>query len=453
MLPRYLKLTPFDNSTEQGRSDERYRLAAITVIANVISRGIAMLVMVLTVSLTVPYLGAERFGVWMTIASFVGMLTFLDLGVGNALTNKVAQIASQNNPELLRNTISGGLGFLFLLGCVMGLALMLLASILPWQRLIKVADPALHDEVRNAVMLFAGLFGLYIFTNGIQRIFAGLQRAFEGHLVSAIGSIITLLALLVAVRQDAGIPVLLAITFGIQSVSSLLLFYFLLKRRLFWFASLVSNMRDESRNLLHVGGLFFLLQIGTMIGTGSDTLIISSQLGVIHVAAFAIVQKLFQFATQPMYMMNAPLWAAYADAHARDEKTFIRKTLNASLLHTGGYALVAVIILVIAGEYLVRIWTGNEIQISTSLLLAYGCWAILEALGNALAMFLNGCGIVRQQVINVIVFSVVSIPIKFFMINNYGLVSMIVGEVMTYVTLTLIFYGLVYRKALINVMR
>ncbi|MDH2916229.1 MAG: oligosaccharide flippase family protein, partial [Gallionella sp.] len=209
-LPKYLRLTPFDTTSEQGRSDERYRLAALTVLANVISRGLAMLVMVLTVSLTVPYLGAERFGVWMTIASFVGMLTFLDLGVGNALTNKVAHAAAQDNLESLSCTISGGLGFLFFLGCGMSLALIGLASILPWEHLIKVADPFLYGEIRQSAMLFAALFGLHIFANGVQRIFAGLQRAFEGHLVSTAGSIATLIFLWVVVQEESGIPLLLA---------------------------------------------------------------------------------------------------------------------------------------------------------------------------------------------------------------------------------------------------
>ena len=80
-LFQYLRLIPFDTSSEQGRSDERHRLAALTVMANILSRGLGMIAMIFTVKLTVPYLGAERFGVWMTIASFAGMLSFMDLGV------------------------------------------------------------------------------------------------------------------------------------------------------------------------------------------------------------------------------------------------------------------------------------------------------------------------------------------------------------------------------------
>jgi O-antigen/teichoic acid export membrane protein len=453
MLHKYLRLTPFDTFTEQGRSDERYRLAVLSMVANVLSRGAAMAVMVMTISLTVPYLGAERFGVWMTIASFAGMLVFLDLGIGNALTNKVAQGAAQYNPERLRKVISGGLGFLFLIGCGVGVLLMALFSFLPWQQLIKVGNPLLHAEIRSAALLFAGLFGLHIFANGIQRIFTGMQRAFEGHLASTMGSIVTLLLLWGAVRQESGIPALLAITLGMQSIASLALIVLLYKRGQFGFPGLLSNIHNESPHLLQVGGLFLLLQIGVMVGWGADSLIIASNLGAEQVAVFAIVQRLFQLASQPMNIINSPLWGAYADAHAKNDKVFIGKTLKLSLITTLAYTAFVAILLVFAGDWLVNNWTGNAIQISFGLLLAYACWAILEAAGNALSMFMNGCGIVKQQVITVIVFSIVSIAVKFLMIRNFGLEAMVFGTVITYAIITSAAYGFFFRKTLIEKMK
>jgi O-antigen/teichoic acid export membrane protein len=452
-LHKCLRLTPFDTFTEQGRSDERYRLAVLSMAANVLSRGAAMVVMVMTVSLTVPYLGAERFGVWMTIASFAGMLMFLDLGIGNALTNKVAQGAAQHNPEQLRKVISGGLGFLFVIGCGVGGGLIVLFSFLPWQQLIKVDNPLLHAEIRTAALLFAGLFGLHIFANGIQRIFTGLQRAFEGHLASTMGSTITLLLLWIAVRQESGVPALLAITLGMQSIASLALVVLLYKRGQFCFPGILSNIRKESPHLLQVGGLFLLLQIGVMVGWGADSLIIASNLGVEQVAVFAIVQRLFQLAVQPMSIMNAPLWGAYADACERNDKGFIRKTLESSLTTTLVYTAIVALLLILTGEQIVAAWTDNAIQISFGLLFVYACWAILEAAGNALAMFLNGCGVIKQQVITVIVFSVVSIAVKIVLIRSFGLQAMILGAVVTYAIITLSAYGWFFRETLAGQVR
>lgn len=450
-LRRFLRLTPFDASTEQGRADERYRLAFLSIAANVVSRGVAMVVMVLTVSLTIPYLGAERFGVWMTIASFVGMLSFLDLGIGNALTNKVSQAAALNNPDALRSIVSGGLGFLFILGCIIGLLLYGLTNVLPWHKIIKVKDSAVTIEVINTTAIFSILFGFSLFTNGMQRIFAGLQRAFEAHFINLAGSCFSLFALWIATKQEASIPYLLAATLGVQSLANIGLLFVLVKRSLFTLRGISVHIRLQANHLLRVGGLFFVLQIGTMVSFGADSLIIASSLGATQVAAFAIAQRLFQFVTQPMAIINAPLWGAYADAHERGEKKFIRSTLKRSLLTTCFISILGAVVIIVTGEYLVERWTGNAVSISLILLVAYGTWAILDAIGNALAMFLNGCSIVKPQVFTVVIFSICALTAKYILVNNFGISAMIIGQALIYLLITSLSYGVIFRAKLIKI--
>ena len=445
---KYLRFSSFDTSTELGRADERYRLAVLTMAANVFSRGAAMVVMIFSVSLTTSYLGPERFGVWMTIASFVGMLGFLDLGIGNSLTNKVSQVAATDDPDALRTSISGGLGLLFVLACGIGLVLLLVGHELPWTRLLKIQNLDLIQEVSGAAAVFSLLFAFSIFTNGIQRIFFGLQRAFESHFINFIGSILSLLALWIATKYQSGIPSLLLATLGVQSLAVSMLLLVLIKRRLFTFSGIKKNIRFESHSLLKVGGLFFILQIGTMVGWGADSLIIASFLGVKQVAAFAIVQRLFQFITQPMAIMNAPLWSAYADAKARGDLVFIKKTIRSSLLVTFAYASFFSALLVLSGEYIVDAWTKNSITISMGLLLAYGIWVVIEATGNAFAMFLNGCGLIRQQVISSTLLTIVAVFVKIYLVMHYGLMEMIFGYVLVYLVISFIVYGIFFKKRL-----
>lgn len=447
---KFLTLTSFDATTEQGRSDERYRLAALSMGANVISRGVAMVVMVLTVSLTIPYLGAERFGVWMTIASFAGMLSFLDLGVGNALTNKVSQAAALNDPETLLRTISGGLGFLFILGCTVSLLLFGLADILPWQKIIKVKELAASDEVKSAIKLFSILFGFSLFSNGMQRIFAGLQRAYISHLINLTGSFFSLLALWLATKLAASIPYLLAATLGVQLIANLGLLLILINRRLFTIKYAYKNIRLEARHLLHVGGLFFVLQIGTMVGWGADSLIIASTLGASQVAVFNIAQRLFQFASQPLAMLNAPLWGAYADAHARKEKNFILKTLKKSMLLTFSFSIFVGGILIIFGQQLIKIWTKSNLIVPIELIAIFFIWTILETLGNAFAMMMNGCGVIRYQVIAVLLFVSLVIPLKILFIQ-FGLVYLVLATIISYLISVPIFYAFFARTKIYEV--
>jgi O-antigen/teichoic acid export membrane protein len=46
--------------------------------------------MVISVPLTLTYLGSERYGMWMAISSIVALLAFADFGLGNGLVNAIA---------------------------------------------------------------------------------------------------------------------------------------------------------------------------------------------------------------------------------------------------------------------------------------------------------------------------------------------------------------------------
>lgn len=450
-LRKYFRLIPFDTSSEQGRSDERYRLALLSMFANVLSRGISMVVMVLSVRLTVPYLGVERFGVWMTIASFVGMLVFLDLGIGNALTNHVAKAATKKDRATLTRTISGGLGLLLLLGALAGLLLSLLVFILPWASIIKVTSLVHQDEIRHALFLFSIFFGVNLFSTGIQKVFAGLQRSFEAHAVAAIGSILSLIALWWAAKMEAGIPVLLLATLGCQSSGGLLLLLLLKKRGLFQLPGIGSAISVEKKPLLKVGGLFFILQIGTMVGWGADSLIVSSTLGAAQVAIYSVTQRLFQFVTQPLAMMNAPLWSAYADAHAHGDKTFIQKTLKKSMLLTASTTVIGGGLLFMLSQQLIEWWTKGAITVSLAFVLMFFVWTLCETLGNSFAMMLNGCGVITPQVISVTLFVALAIPIKLLLVHN-GLIYLVGATVLSYMLAVPIFYTLLARKRGIDVL-
>ena len=89
---RFVRLRPFDITTQEGMAAERYRMAAWASLVNFASTGLGMLALIITVPMTLPYLGPERFGIWMTVASFAGLLSFMDLGVGNGLINRIASV-------------------------------------------------------------------------------------------------------------------------------------------------------------------------------------------------------------------------------------------------------------------------------------------------------------------------------------------------------------------------
>lgn len=423
-------------------------MAAWASLVNFASTGLGMLALIITVPMTLPYLGPERFGIWMTVASFAGLLSFMDLGVGNGLINRIASVNATGDRQKLQFVVVHGLILLTLIGLIVGMLLMLLTELLPWDRLIKVTSPAAIEEARRAVSIFILLFAASIPINGIQKIYQGLQRAWMVHLFRAIGSVLALALVYHLARGKAGIPNLLLATFGVQTFVPLALFLKLLKDGLIKFPAMASGMGwiAETRSLLHIGGLFFVLQIGTLIGSGGDALIVSSLLGVSEVSKLALVQRLFLFVTLPLGIINVPLWSAYADARERGDKPFIRRTLKKSMLFTATTAVVISVTISTLSQGVFNYWTKGTLNVPLSLVVLYGIWAVFESTGSAFAMFLNGAGVIRIQVLIVTLFCILTLPAKLYFVPKYGLNSIIIIAVLSYLLTVILPYMLLFPR-------
>jgi O-antigen/teichoic acid export membrane protein len=414
-------------------------MAAWASLANFASTGLGMLALIITVPMTLPYLGQERFGVWMTVASFAGMLSFMDLGVGNGLINRVAAAKATGDHCKLQFTITHGLAVLSIIGLFIAALLLSLSSLLPWNRLIKVTSAIATEEARKAISIFVVLFAASIPIGGIQKILQGLQNAWMVHLVKGLGSLLSVVLVCFLARGEAGSPELLLATYGVQTFIPLLLIAIVVKKKLIGMPTINGAVWiSETRSLVHIGGLFFVLQIGTLIGWGGDSLIVSSMLGASEVSKLVLVQRLFQFVTLPLMIINAPLWSAYADANARNDKDFLNKTLRKSLVVTLCTSILVSFVVTIFSSYIFALWTRESIKVPLLLVVYYSIWAVFEATGSAFAMFLNGVGEVRVQIFCASLFCMFALPLKYILVSSYGLPVIILATIMSYIVSHLI---------------
>jgi O-antigen/teichoic acid export membrane protein len=93
------RFSPFDISTPEGRSDERYRRTLLSALASLAAKSLSVITALLAVRLTMPYLGPERYGLWMTLGSIFGCLSFADLGLGYSILNVVAEANGKDDRE------------------------------------------------------------------------------------------------------------------------------------------------------------------------------------------------------------------------------------------------------------------------------------------------------------------------------------------------------------------
>lgn len=441
----HLRRRPFSTDTEEGRAAERYRRALWTMQANLLNRCVGLVGSFLSIPWTLSYLGEERFGAWMAVSSLAATLSFLDFGVGNSLSNRVTLVAGSSDGDQLRRAISGGLGALLIMSAVLTLILIGSAWLAPWHLLIKTSSGDVDNEIRAAALVFAVLLAVSISTTGVQRVYHGLQRGQEVFNAATVGGLLSLMLVWVAAARSAPIPVLLLCTMGPSLLPGVWLWYGLWRAGHFsprgWRFAVVS----EWPHLFKVGLLFLVLQIGMAVGWGMDTLIISSVVGAPAVAAYAVVQRLYLVATQPPAIFNSPLWPAYADAEARSDGPFLRKTLAGAMKLTLAYVIVVVLLLAFFHETLLEQLTAGRVAPAAALVYVLGLWAVLDAAGNCFAMFMNGTAQVRPQVVAVLVLLIIGLPTKLFLVQVWGVEEMVLGFSFVFATTLVVLYGFVYR--------
>ncbi len=446
---RYLTCKPFDTATSHGREEERYRLAAWASLASLFSNAMAMLGLLVTVPLTLRYLGAERFGVWMTLYSAATVLSFLDLGIGNGLVNYVARAHATKNHRELGALVTFALMLLTGVGFGIWLLTSLVAVQFPLDSVIKLKGNTNIDEIRWAAYVFLCVFSVSIPLGAIGKVFQGMQMAWKFHIVTGVGAACSIVAVYLLANERVELVSLVLATYGIQTFFLIFLVFELVRQKILRVANLqFEQWKKMIAQLFHSGGIFLLLQIGVLIMWNIDSLIIASTLGVASVATFALVQRLFQIILVPLSIINSPLWVAYADAQIKMDYGFIRKTLLRSLLITTFLATIGTVAISTFSHQIFSLWTHGVIAVSESLVWCYGVMVVMMAVGNAFAMFINGMGELRIQLITVCLFCSLAIALKYYLLDYYGMLGLVLATIFAYILAVFVPYATIFRKKL-----
>ena len=426
--------------------DVRYRRALLAASANAVARITSLAVLIVSVPLTLAYLGEERFGVWMLIASLPVLLGFLDLGIGNGLLNQVAGAKAEGDDNRLADVISHGLTVLACMGVVIGALALAATFFMPWPVISTSSIPGLEAEIRASLAVFSLLFAASLPLSGVQRVYTALQEGYTPYWLTAGANIASLFALVALSRVQASVPVLLLATYGLQLAAVGLLVPLLRRRRLLRVPRRLDEFTRDSKQLIASGGLFFVLQVGYMVGWGADNLIVGSVLGVASVTTLSIVSRLYQMVVVPIALINQPLWPAYVDALARRDYAWVRKTLSASF---AGSLIAATVTASIAFAYfdtIISYWIGMDSALPTDLVLTYAIWTVIQCGLNSFAMFLNAAHVLVPQIIVVGLFCLLVLPLKILLLPHIGLAAIPLSMMIAFVVAVIIPYLTRFRR-------
>jgi O-antigen/teichoic acid export membrane protein len=308
------------------------------------------------VPLYTRFLGPQLYGEWIVITTIATYLALANMGIDQALTNRIAEAVVKGRIAEVRTLISTSF---FAYTAIAALMIGLFAIISPL--LTRVLMGGADGTASMTLFVVASLYALALPWNAYLAALRGFERVDQEQVISACAYLGRNAGLAVTVLTRLGF-VSMAIVQGGAIVARGLMAYLRALRLVkdpgprpseFSFATL--------RSLLQPGLGFFVLQIAGVVGFGIDNIVIAYALGPKAVTRYAVPYSLVMLGAG---FFGTAMTAALPSitlslARPRPEVqagTFVF-TMRVAMMYGG----ICVLALSTAGPWILQLWAGHGV--------------------------------------------------------------------------------------------
>ncbi len=404
-------------------------MAKKNILAAIVIKGADTLVYLLLVPLTLGYLNAYEYGIWLTLSSILVWINSFDIGLGSGLRNKLGTSMAEGDRDKARGYVSTTFFMLLLLTVILFTVFSLVIYSLDWYSILNV-DPDTVGDLSEVVFSSFLFFCLNFLFRFVGNVYQALQLPAVNNLIGLGGHILSLVAILVLRHTVPGSLFLVAIVYSAAFPMVYLLCYPVTFFKLYPYLapSFRFFRKDYLKDLFSLSIMFFVLQVMALVLFSLSNVIISNLFGPDQVTPYNIAYKYFSFIPIFFSLLLAPIWSATTDAYAKGDLQWIKSGISKIrkiLLWVAG-----VVILMIACSGLVyKLWIGDAVEIPIEMSILMGIYVMLIQYSLAYSSILNGMGKLKLQTINIIVVAILFYPLCYFFAQFYGVNGILVGMI------------------------
>lgn len=404
-----------------NQGHDRSRNIKKNILQSFLIKGVSIVITFLLVPLTLGYLGAKDYGIWLTISSVIAWFGFFDIGLGNGLRNRFAEALAIGNHELARIYVSTTY---FGLAGIFGLLWILFfgaSFFLNWYSIFNIT-PGETDNLQILVVYIFTLFVLRFILRLIAIIITADQKPALSNTFDPLSNVISLIIIYVLTITTKGSLFYLAIALTFSPVFVLLLasFYFFSHQYKAYRPSIKYFRMDQLKDLTGLGFQFFIIQIAVVVIFSTDNMIITQLLGPEFVTPYNIAFKYFNSISMAFAIIMNPLWSAYTQAYTLDDIAWIRQ-ITAKLMKLWFGIAAAVTLMILISPFFYKFWIGDKVEISPLITLFMGIFILISTWNNIFVYFINGTGKIRFQLYSSIFAAVINIPLSIFLAGYHDL--------------------------------
>jgi len=290
------------------------------IVASLVLKFIGMVASYIVVPLTISYLNPVKYGIWITLTSFVGWFYLMDIGLGNGLKTNLLEAFAKNDTKLAKIHISNAYFFTGIIIFIFYFLFIIVNPFLKWSLLLNA--PAEYDAELNRLIFFIfTFFTLQFVLRLINVILASDQKPFISELINMLPSLFSLMIIFILVKFTQSSLLVFGICFSAIPVIISLFFtlYFFNKK----YRKIIPSYKfidfKKGKKLTNLSLKFFIVQIAATLLYTTQNFIISHILGPEEVTPYNIVYKYFFIITTMYSIINGVTLTGFADAYFKDD--------------------------------------------------------------------------------------------------------------------------------------
>lgn len=418
-------------------SDIKSRRVMINSALAFLIKGVSVIVSLVTLPAYMRYFeNQEILGLWFTAVSVLSWILTFDMGIGNGLRNHLVMPLVNKDTIEVKKYISSAyvmVGSIVLLVSFIGY---LLIPQIKWNLVFNISDTLIsHQQLIVIVrLIFMGIM-LQFFLRLISSILFAMQVAIVPSFLSLISSIFLLI--LVIMGDSEGV---------IKNIENLAIFNIITSNSPLLIATLIvflTKLKSSKPNLkyfrlkyaikvIKLGGIFFWLQLMTMVIFNTNEFLITWLSGPDKVVDYQIYNKIFALVGTLFNLLLTPIWSAVTEASAKKEIFWIRN-LYKRLKQLAFVAIIIEIILAFFMQIIIDIWLGDKsIQVNIAYSITFALSGMIYIWVSVNSSITAGLGQLKTSFIYLSLGAFLNVPLAFiFSLLTNSWISIIFANIIS----------------------
>ncbi len=411
------------------KSEDRSKNIQANIVGSFFLKGISIILSLVVVPLTIDYISPYQYGVWITLSSVIGWLSFFDIGFGNGLKNKFVEAIAHGDIKLAKIYVSTTYGIMAIIISSIWLITIAVSRFVNWSEFLNV-DKIENIDLYNVVFIVLTTFAFQFILGLLNTILTSIQKPVITSVINVVSQLLILVGILVLTKTTTGSLTNLSLVVG--GVNTIVLLFF----SLYFFNTSLAKYAPSlkhvdfkyAKDLLKIGVRFFILQIVAIVYYETNNIIITKTLSPLDVTIYNLAFKYMSILGMAFGIILTPFWSAFIEASVLKDYAWM-KAVKKKLYIGFSFFVVLGIILVLMSSLFYELWFGDKVSIPLQLTILMGIWQICNMWNSLHSILIYGFAKIKIQLICSVLVGVLNIPLTMFLCEKSGLNGVAISQI------------------------